>query len=92
MFVYSTRWNRSTDWFIGLGKLRPMEELAKLRELISHRVKSFGYQAMQELAQDASSLFAVDVHIGELGCIERQMDTKVRPFLVANSELFLLEP
>lgn len=36
----------------------------------------------QRVSQDASSLFALDAHIGELGCIERQMDTKIRPCLV----------
>lgn len=36
----------------------------------------------QRVSQDASSIFALDAHIGELGCIERQMDTKIRPCLV----------
>ena len=37
-----------------------------------------------ETSQDASSIFALDDHIGELGCIERQMDTKIRPCLAGN--------
>lgn len=36
----------------------------------------------QRVSQDPSSIFALDAHIGELGCIERQMDTKIRPCLV----------
>ena len=50
-------------------------------------MKSKPFETLQncfEPSQDPSSIFALDAHIGELGCIERQMDTKIRPCLAGN--------